>query len=240
MNEWTQISATVKTFQNTVNGVDEPVELIHVIKTGFVNKYIVAFEDAYEQFNQGKVEFHTKQSLLEKFNIDIDEPIQNFSSQIAERIMQKFPIEHTAETLKQVHDYIYDILYSTGLDVTSRKNYEAVNSYKQRIRNKYENVIDLVEEEFPHGLFSKDKSGELHGANLIVKKILAEYLEFKNNFSQLKQSTELIQSVPWQLCLKCDGEGQVSSIGTTTSPFRICPVCEGKKILQMSILQKHI
>lgn len=35
----------------------------------------------------------------------------------------------------------------------------------------------------------------------------------------------------WQLCPKCDGEGQVPNNGTSTSVYRICPVCNGAKIL---------
>ena len=35
----------------------------------------------------------------------------------------------------------------------------------------------------------------------------------------------------WQLCPKCFGEGQVSNVGTSSSTYRNCPVCNGNKIL---------
>lgn len=35
----------------------------------------------------------------------------------------------------------------------------------------------------------------------------------------------------YQLCPKCAGEGQVPNIGTTSSLFRICPVCNGSRTL---------
>ena len=34
-----------------------------------------------------------------------------------------------------------------------------------------------------------------------------------------------------QLCPKCLGEGRVDNIGTTSSLFRVCPVCNGEKTL---------
>lgn len=35
----------------------------------------------------------------------------------------------------------------------------------------------------------------------------------------------------YQLCPKCDAEGVVSTEGTQTSTTRICPVCNGSKLL---------
>lgn len=38
----------------------------------------------------------------------------------------------------------------------------------------------------------------------------------------------------WQLCPKCNGEGQVHDPigdGMSTNPYRTCPVCNGAKIL---------
>ena len=173
---WNQYQSTVKSFHYE----DEP-EIIHIVKTGFKDLYIVVYEDAFEQFIFGKNDYLTKQQVEEKFKISLDEHCQNFSSQIAEQIMKNFPIEHTDEMIKKVHNHILTILQSTGLDESSRKDYVAVNSYKQKIRNKYQNVIDVVEEKFPNGLYTKDKDGELVGANVIFKSIIAEYLEFKTN-----------------------------------------------------------
>ena len=63
--KWNQIKATCKTFQLE----DEP-ELIHVIKTGFEDKYMVVYEDAYE-FNLGKVIFGTKAEIESQFKITL-------------------------------------------------------------------------------------------------------------------------------------------------------------------------
>lgn len=51
---------------------DEPV-LIHVIKTGFENKYMIVYEDAYD-LNTGKVEFKTKEELHAEYGIEISSP----------------------------------------------------------------------------------------------------------------------------------------------------------------------
>jgi hypothetical protein len=39
------------------------------------------------------------------------------------------------------------------------------------------------------------------------------------------------QQTGWQLCPKCFGEGIVDQVGTSTSCYRICPVCNGAKLL---------
>ena len=45
-------------------------ELIHVIKTGFKNRYMIVHEDAYE-FLLGKVEFKTREQIKKIYNIEI-------------------------------------------------------------------------------------------------------------------------------------------------------------------------
>ena len=63
IGKWVEINSEVKTFMFG----DEP-ELIHVIKTGFEDKYMVVWEDAYE-LNIGKTTFGTKAEIQEKYNI---------------------------------------------------------------------------------------------------------------------------------------------------------------------------
>jgi len=48
---------------------DEP-EVIHIIKTGFRDKYIVVDEDAFD-INTGNVAFYTKKEIEEKYFIFI-------------------------------------------------------------------------------------------------------------------------------------------------------------------------
>jgi len=47
-------------------------EIIHIIKTGFENKYIVVYEDAFE-VSLGKTEILTKEELERKYDILFDE-----------------------------------------------------------------------------------------------------------------------------------------------------------------------
>jgi len=60
-----EIKSNCRTFQ-----LDEDPELIHVIKTGFEDKYMVVHEDAY-QLDLGKVEFGTKEEIENKFKIEL-------------------------------------------------------------------------------------------------------------------------------------------------------------------------
>lgn len=47
--------------------------------------------------------------------------------------------------------------------------------------------------------------------------------------------SNMVLAVSWkhQLCPKCFGEGQVANIGTTSSLYRTCPVCDGAKTLRV-------
>lgn len=63
---WEERKREVKSFQLS----DDP-EFIHIIKTGFVDRYYVVFEDAYEICNGMQVESYTKKQVKEKFNIDL-------------------------------------------------------------------------------------------------------------------------------------------------------------------------
>jgi DnaJ-class molecular chaperone len=40
----------------------------------------------------------------------------------------------------------------------------------------------------------------------------------------------------WQLCPKCFGEGIVQNVGTSSSMYRTCPVCNGNKTLIKPII----
>lgn len=66
MKGWNEIKSTNQCFQLG----NEP-ELIHVIKTGFRDMYMVVHEDAYE-YSIGKVEFGTKQDIEVRYKIQIN------------------------------------------------------------------------------------------------------------------------------------------------------------------------
>ena len=60
-----EIKTTCRTFQ-----LGSEPELIHVIKTGFKNRYMIVHEDAYE-FYLGKVEFKTREEIKEVYQIEL-------------------------------------------------------------------------------------------------------------------------------------------------------------------------
>ena len=60
-----EIKSQCRTFQ-----FGEDPELIHVIKTGFKNRYMIVHEDAYE-FLLGKVEFKTREEIKKIYDIEI-------------------------------------------------------------------------------------------------------------------------------------------------------------------------
>lgn len=62
---WNKIQHTTWCFQLS----DEP-ELIHVIKTGFDDLYMVVHEDAY-QLELGKVEMGTKADVEHRYKIKV-------------------------------------------------------------------------------------------------------------------------------------------------------------------------
>ncbi len=66
MTNWKEILSTAQCFQLG----DEP-ELIHVIKTGFRDMYMIVHEDAYE-YSIGKVEFGTKKDFEVRYKITIN------------------------------------------------------------------------------------------------------------------------------------------------------------------------
>ena len=66
MTNWKEIPSTAQCFQ-----LDDEPELIHVIKTGFRDMYMVVHEDAYE-YSIGKVEFGTKKDIELKYTITIN------------------------------------------------------------------------------------------------------------------------------------------------------------------------
>lgn len=66
MTNWKEIPSTAQCFQ-----LGEEPELIHIIKTGFQDMYMVVHEDAY-QVAMGKVEFGTKRDIEVRYKIKIN------------------------------------------------------------------------------------------------------------------------------------------------------------------------
>jgi len=61
----------IKSHCQTFSYGNEP-ELIHIIKTGFKNKYMIVWEDAYELV-LGEVEFGSKEEIEQRFDIKLME-----------------------------------------------------------------------------------------------------------------------------------------------------------------------
>lgn len=68
--EWKKRNSPTETFQLFEEGEAEPI-LIHVIKTGFKDKYMVVYEDAYEM-ELGNVKFHTKEEMENLYKIKLE------------------------------------------------------------------------------------------------------------------------------------------------------------------------
>jgi hypothetical protein len=66
MTDWKELPSTARCFQ-----LDEAPELIHVIRTGFNDMYMVVHEDAYE-YSLGKVEIGTKRDVEVRYKINLD------------------------------------------------------------------------------------------------------------------------------------------------------------------------
>lgn len=66
MNNWKEIKSTAQCFE-----LEGEPELIHVIKTGFRDMYMVVHEDAYE-YSLGKVEIGTKNDVEIRYKIKIN------------------------------------------------------------------------------------------------------------------------------------------------------------------------
>lgn len=64
---WKEISTSTRRFQ-----LDDEPEVLHIIKTGHENKYMVVKEDGYEH-KTGELEFMTKEQIKERYKIDLDE-----------------------------------------------------------------------------------------------------------------------------------------------------------------------
>ena len=55
---------------STKRFISDETEIIHIIKTGFQDKYIVVFEDAFER-SLGTTFLGTQEEIEQKFNITL-------------------------------------------------------------------------------------------------------------------------------------------------------------------------
>ena len=64
------------------------------------------------------------------------------------------------------------------------------------------------------------------------------YDGFINAYTQCQEDMKIVIS-EWQLCPMCLGEGRIANVGTSSSTFRICPVCNGSRTLIKPYLNKQ-
>lgn len=64
-SSWKEIENRTRTFRLR----NEP-ELIHIIKTGYVDTYMIVYESGYEMM--GDIQIMTSQQILEVYGIDIN------------------------------------------------------------------------------------------------------------------------------------------------------------------------
>lgn len=92
----------------------------------------------------------------------------NFSGQLTEAIMKAFSYFNPNRVFavnqaqyEKIFSHVYDTLHSTGLDERMSADYETLNAYKRQMRERYQDGIDVLEKEFPNGMYTKDKDGDL-------------------------------------------------------------------------------
>ncbi len=77
----------------------------------------------------------------------------------------------------QVYGYVHKILKSYGLEQKFCEHTSAVENYKREIRAKYDDRVKLLRSQFPNGMFTKDKDGDLVGINVMLSKFICEMSE---------------------------------------------------------------
>ena len=106
-----------------------------------------------------------------------------FCGQMTEAIMRIFWDEIKLETpqYNKAYSHVLKTLESVGLNEKMSKDYESVNDYKRQMRERYQGGIDILEKQFPNGMFSKDKDGDLVGINVLLKKFFCEMIELRGS-----------------------------------------------------------
>lgn len=143
-----------------------------------------------------------KKFYLKYPNQLVDNPIykweseqnSSFSKFIVTEIMRSLPItlsEHNADDLKNHIDKHFD---NWNLDGFYWSRVAIENQYKTRIRRRYRALVDLVDSNWPEGLYTKDPvQGEI-GVNVMLTRFICEIGDMMKDafIEQLIAKTELI------------------------------------------------
>lgn len=82
---------------------------------------------------------------------------------------------------------------------------------------------------------SSQKEANLSGSSgdsTVQQQSVISFSDILNNSDFIKEKREHpILYIPYQICPKCYGEGFVGEVGISTSLHRVCPVCNGAKVI---------
>lgn len=124
-------------------------------------------------------------------------------TQITEHIMRSFSkfskepiIVLETREYNKVFSLIHKTLSGFGLNERLREEYDAVNKYQSRIRDRYKDGVKSVISKFRNGLFSKNKHGELVGISVLLKKLVREAME-----RERMEAAELLNDIQTKLAI---------------------------------------
>jgi hypothetical protein len=93
--------------------------------------------------------------------------------------------------------------------------------------------IDELQSELSKKKYTEEDMKKCFYHNCIdnPKTMFEDYLK---EYVELKKCDKIISE--WQLCPMCLGEGRIANVGTSSSMYRICPVCNGNRTLIKPII----
>lgn len=104
----------------------------------------------------------------------MDNP-QTLSEQLAWTIAKTFD----ESIQKSIYQRCIKEIQSINLDKVMREDYNAVEDYKKKMRERYDKQADSIEELYPNGCFTKDSDGDFIGIDITLKIAIRNILELE-------------------------------------------------------------
>lgn len=82
--------------------------------------------------------------------------------------------EHSENALWQ---YLSKTLKDWGVDSLRSTKSEIEDAYKDKMRGRYASLVNLLDKNFPFGVYTKDADGDLIGIGIILTKFICEIAE---------------------------------------------------------------
>jgi hypothetical protein len=104
----------------------------------------------------------------------------SISSQISSQIvdeLNELGLVANGNHKKEVSEVINKHLREFGINEKSKKDYDAVESYKRKIKERYKDDVSDILHHFPNGLYSKDDEGNEFGVNIKIKDLIRHGFE---------------------------------------------------------------